>query len=77
MHFSYTVPPVQSRGKRFVQLLINQIIRPRLRVTVLLALVLIFVTFTTSCSLVQVNQKSECFNQSAEGCVHHQVRIPF
>ena len=24
-----------------------------------------------------VNQKSECFNQSAEGCVHHQVRIPF
>ena len=50
--------------------------RSLLLVMVLLALVSIFAIFTTSCSQVHLNQEYECYNQSDEDCVLHQLKIP-
>ena len=65
-----------KRGKIFVQSLKRKMMRLLLRPMVLFLLVLIFVIFTTSCSLLPLKVVSGFCNQSEEGCELEIVKIP-
>ena len=72
----YMVELIQKQGRIFVQSQKRKDQRSLLLVMVLLAQVSIFAIFTTSCSQVRLNQEYECYNQSDEDCVLHQLKIP-
>ena len=76
MFLSMETLALQNVKKYDLLLRTKQILSPLLRMG-LLALVLTFVIFTTSCSQARLNLELECSRVSVEDCVRGRIKIPF